>query len=224
MQSDHTEPRPSTSWADHEIMWCLTFTHNLDPSELLTRYGARPEEARLLDPQEAYGLGQRIGDEGLAATVLRVGAIGDWSFCLEQWGWLGSTTALLTRLSQGTETLSLQQDARGQQRFRFWRDGHLAERFEPGMLSTRPEPPRPWWDAVELRRSEAAEDFPGWDPVLRAVSEHTEATLSNEMVNSRLLTVLLPENSQGYGPPPPRTMKSLGYGLRLTQTDPPPAA
>ncbi|WP_424862801.1 DUF6461 domain-containing protein [Streptomyces sp. MMS24-I29] len=204
-------------------MWCLTFTHGLDPSGLLTRYGARPGEARLLDPQEAYGLGQRIGDEGLAATVLRVGAIGDWSFCLEEWGWLGSTTALLTRLSQGTETLSLQQDARGQQRFQFWRDGHLKERFRPGMVGTRPEPPHPWWDAVELRRSEAAEEFPGWDPVLRAVSELTGATLSNETVNSPLLTVLLQENSQGYGPPQPEPVRSLGYGIRLTQTDPLPA-
>ncbi|WP_335941460.1 DUF6461 domain-containing protein [Streptomyces sp. PTD5-9] len=223
MQSDHTEPRPSTSWADHEIMWCLTFTHGLAPSGLLTRYGARPEEAQLLEPQEAYRLGQRIGDEGLTATVLRIGAIGDWAFCLEEWGWLGSTAALLTRLSQGTETLSLQQDARGCQAFQFWRDGHLTERFEPGMPSTRPEPPHPWWDAVELRRSEAAEEFPGWDPVLRAVSEYTGATLSNKTVNSPLLTVLLQESSQGYGPPQPETVRSLGYGIRLTQTDPPPA-
>jgi hypothetical protein len=219
VHSTNHEASPSTTWADHEIMWCLTLTRGLTPTELLSRYGADPDKARLVDRQHADALGRRIGDEGLSATVLRVGALDDWSFCLEHWGWLGTTEGLLTGLSRATETFSLQQDARGRQSFQFWRDGHRMEPFEPGMPSTRPQPPHPWWEAVELRSNESGEELPGWQPVLRAVSDHTGVALDDVTVNSPLLTLLLHEDSQGYGVIPRRPQKSLGYGLRLIQTD-----
>ncbi|MFF3087630.1 DUF6461 domain-containing protein [Streptomyces nojiriensis] len=221
MQSNNAESSPPTTWADHEIMWCLTVTQGITPTELLARYGAQPEQAQSLRRQQAEELGQRISDETTSGTVLRVGTSNGWSFCLEEWGWIGSTRAVLTRLSHNTECFSLQQDARGRSIFQVWRDGHQAERFEPGMISTRPVPPHPWWDVLEQCRIAAGQNFPGWGPVLRSVSQHTGVTLDNETVRSQLLTVLLEDDTQGYGVTSPTTQKSLGFGLQLTQSDSP---
>lgn len=217
MHSNDTGAGPPVVWSGGEVMWCLTLTRGIRPPERRTRFGARAGEALPMDPREADRLGRPIGDKGLGATGLRLGAIADWSSCLEFWGWLGSMAALLTRLFHATETFSLQQDARGMQRLQFWQNGHRMEVFERGMPSTRPEPPHPWWDAVEHRRNESGAEFPGWGPVLRAVADHTGATLDVETVNSRLLTVLLHDSSPGTCVNSPERRKSLDCGLRLIQ-------
>ncbi|MFF9984712.1 DUF6461 domain-containing protein [Streptomyces erythrochromogenes] len=222
MHSNDTDPGPSTTWADHEIMWCLTVTRGITPTELLTRYGAHePDQVRPLTRQEAEVLGQRISDETISGTVLRVGTGNGWSFCLEEWGWVGSTRDVLARLSHNTESFSLLKDARGRSIFQVWRDGHQAKRFEPGMIGTRPATPHPWWDALEQSRISSGQEHPGWEPVLRSVSQHTGVSVDNETVNSQLLTVLLRDESQGYGTTAPATRKSLGFGLQLTQSDTP---
>ncbi|MCX4787822.1 MULTISPECIES: DUF6461 domain-containing protein [unclassified Streptomyces] len=65
-------------------------------------------------------------------SVLRAGALGDWSFCFEDCGVMGMMPGPLSALSYGTETFSVLLGGDGMNGFAHWRDGQRTERFEPG--------------------------------------------------------------------------------------------
>ncbi|WGD39733.1 hypothetical protein PYS65_06065 [Streptomyces cathayae] len=56
---------------------------------------------------EAVRLGADAYRAGAPKSVLRVGSLGDWSFCYEEWGVLGGMPGLLSRLSHDTETFTV---------------------------------------------------------------------------------------------------------------------
>nr|WSZ96586.1 hypothetical protein OH820_13760 [Streptomyces sp. NBC_00857] len=64
----------------------MTFTQGITPEEVLARYGADPRNAHVLIRQDASHL---YDADLLRGSVLRAGALGDWSFCFEDIGIMG---------------------------------------------------------------------------------------------------------------------------------------
>ncbi|WP_405686427.1 DUF6461 domain-containing protein [Streptomyces sp. NBC_00057] len=139
MQDSTTRP---WAWArdPHAVMWCVTFARGITPEDVLARYGADARTAQFLTRQQAAHLYDSSLPEG---SVLRAGALGDWSFCFEDCGVMGMMPGPLSALSYGTETFSVLLGGDGMNGFAHWRDGQCTERFEPGFTSAS-GPPRPW--------------------------------------------------------------------------------
>ncbi|MFJ5221158.1 DUF6461 domain-containing protein [Streptomyces sp. NPDC088354] len=174
----------------------MTFTRGITPHDVLARYGADSRTARLLTSQQAAQLNETEG------SVLRAGALNDWSFCFEDYGVMGRMPGPLSALSQGTETFSILRGGDGMNGFAHWRNGQCTERFTPGYAHTRPPTPHPWWDAVQQQLDAADAEYPGLIPVLEAVALHTDAVLDTNILNGPLLTLLLDDNSRTPDPPP----------------------
>ncbi|MFF8502856.1 DUF6461 domain-containing protein [Streptomyces anulatus] len=111
------------------------------------QHGADHRQARPLDADEAADLPSGDSGDG-AVSLLRSGRLGDWTFCVEEDGVVGSWDQPLAELSRGTETYSVL-STEGLDVFQYWRDGECVENFEPGMEHTRPERTGSWWDRVE---------------------------------------------------------------------------
>ncbi|MFF8696768.1 DUF6461 domain-containing protein [Streptomyces sp. NPDC015144] len=194
------EDSPPTPWAwvtdPSTVMWCVTFTRCITPHDVLARYGADSRTAQILTRQQAV---QLSGAEG---SVLRAGALNNWSFCFEEYGVMGAMSGPLSALSQGTETFSVLRGGDGMNGFACWRDGQCTERFEPGYTYTRPPAPHPWWNAVQEQLDAAGTEHSGLVPVLKAVAHHTEAALDTDTLNGPLLSLFLDDNSRTSDPPP----------------------
>ncbi|MEU9576407.1 DUF6461 domain-containing protein [Streptomyces chilikensis] len=218
MQDSTTRP---WAWAgnQHAVMWCVTFTHGITPEEVLARYGADTRAARLLTGQQAGHLNDSNLPQG---SVLRAGSLGVWSFCFEDHGVMGAMSGPLSALSQGTETFSVLRGGDGMNGFAHWRDGRCTEQFEPGFTYTRPDPPHPWWDAVQERLDASNEEYPGLAPVLEAVAHHTGAVLDTGTLRGPLLTLRLEDSSRTPDPQPrPRPRTSQPPGRLLGRLLPP---
>ncbi|MEV5935054.1 DUF6461 domain-containing protein [Streptomyces sp. NPDC052079] len=225
----HVQDSTTRPWAWAEdpraVMWCVTFTRGITPEDVLARYGADARAAQFLTRQQAG----RLNDSSLAeGSVLRVGALGAWSFCFEDYGVMGAMPGPLSALSQGRETFSVLRGGDGTNGFAHWRDGQCTERFEPGFTHTKPKPPHPWWDAVQERLDATGEEYPGLVPLLEAVVHHTGAVLDTGTLSGPLLTLRLEDSSRTPDPPPPHPRSSRPPGRILGRpalpgTPPPPA-
>ncbi|MBV1941830.1 hypothetical protein KUF83_35520 [Streptomyces sp. BV286] len=162
----------SLRWA---VAWvCVTFTRGVSSEEVFTRYGADPDQARLLDWDAALDLAP--GDE--EASLLRAGSLGEWTFCVEEDGGIGALDGPLAKLSRGTETYSMA-TTDGMNVFQYWRDGECVENFEPGMEYTRPEPTTAWWDRVEAALAAHEGEDAGMAPVMALILDHLGITLDD---------------------------------------------
>ncbi|MFC8425478.1 DUF6461 domain-containing protein [Streptomyces sp. NPDC057236] len=204
----------SLRWA---VAWmCVTFTRGLNPKEVFTRYGADPDQARLLDWDAALDLVSGDSDDGMV-SLLRSGRIGDWAFCVEEEGGIGFGEESLAELSRGTETYSLS-TTDGMDVFQYWRDGECVEYFEPGMEHTRSEPLGHWWDRVEAALAVHEGEGAGMAPVVALVLDHLGITLDDDVLAGPWLSLALAENAPstppgdtyaGEGPVPPGAVEIL---------------
>ncbi|MFF1548862.1 DUF6461 domain-containing protein [Streptomyces sp. NPDC058291] len=203
------------SWA---VAWmCVTFTRGLSPEEVFTRYGADPDQARLLDWDTASDLVSGDSGDG-TVCLLRSGRIGEWAFCVEEEGGNGFGGELLAVLSRGTETYSLA-TTEGIDVFQYWRDGTCVEYFEPGMEHTRSEPHGPWWDRVEAALAAHEGEDGGTAPAVALVLDHLGITLDDAtlagpwpsltLTEDHTLTAPLGDTYAGEGPVPPGTVVVL---------------
>ncbi|MFJ8948422.1 DUF6461 domain-containing protein [Streptomyces sp. NPDC102395] len=202
----------SLRWA---VAWvCVTFTRGLSPEEVLARYGADPDQARLLDWDTASDL--LSGDEEV--SLLRAGRLGEWTFCVEEDGVIGSLERPLAELSRETETYSMV-TTDGIDVFQYWRDGDCVENFELGVEHTRPELITPWWDRVEAALAAHDGEDAGMAPVVAVVAEHLgialdDATLARPWPSLTLSrhdgrSATLGDTYAGEGPVPPGTVVIL---------------
>lgn len=204
--ADAPVPDWATAWM------CVTFTRGMDAHEVLARYGADPSRARLLDADEASKLPTGVFADG-AVSLLRSGRIGDWTFCVEEDGVIGSWAEPLAELSRGTETYSVL-TTEGLGVFQYWRDGECVENFEPGMEHTRPEQPETWWDRVEAALAAHEGEDAGMAPVVALVLDHLGLTLDDAVLAGPWPSVTLAEDDApsaplgdtyaGEGPVPPQ--------------------
>ncbi|MFD6281800.1 DUF6461 domain-containing protein [Streptomyces sp. NPDC060209] len=180
-------------WATYEnaVMWCVTLTRGVAPEEVITAYGCDPGDSRFVDMDQAI---EWMGDCDPEALLvpLRFGRIGEWSFCYEKSTNVGSINLdVLARLSAKSEAFLLEVGGSGVNHFGYWRNGRAVESFEPTLLSRRPAPPHPWWDAVQERRRAAGKPYPGMLPVLEVVTEHVGAVLDDVTLAGELRTVMV---------------------------------
>ncbi|GAA3495432.1 DUF6461 domain-containing protein [Streptomyces griseoincarnatus] len=200
-------------WAGDQM--CVTFTRGLDPAEVFARYGADPARSRLLDADAASDLPTGQFAAG-AVSLLRSGRLGDWTFCVEEDGVIGSWPELLAALSRGTETYSVL-STEGLAVFQYWRDGQCLENFEPDLEQPPSEHPGPWWDRVQ--EALAGREGSGMAPVVALVLDHLGLTLDDATLAAPWPTLTIAEDDAptaprgdsyaGEGPVPPGAVEIL---------------
>ncbi|GAA2256874.1 hypothetical protein GCM10010415_17630 [Streptomyces atrovirens] len=200
-------------WAGDQV--CVTFTRGPDPAEVFTRYGADPARSRLLDADAASDLPTGQSAAG-TVSLLRAGRLGDWTFCVEEDGVIGSWPELLAALSLGTEAYSVL-STEGLAVFQHWRDGQCLENFEPGPEQPRPEHPSPWWGRIQEALTEHGGS--GTAPVVALVLDHLGLTLDDATLAAPWPTLTVAEDDApsaprgdsyaGEGPVPPGAVEIL---------------
>ncbi|MFJ8748840.1 DUF6461 domain-containing protein [Streptomyces sp. NPDC102441] len=185
--------RWATAWM------CVTFTRGLSPEEVFTRYGADPGRARLLDGDAASDLLPGDAADG-TVSLLRAGRLGEWTFCVEEDGSIGTWEESLAELSRDTETYSVA-TTDGMSIFQYWRDGECAEHFEPGMEYTRPEQTAPWWDRVEAVLAAHEDEDAGTAPVVALVLDHLGIALDDATLDGPWPSLTLAEDDVMTAPP-----------------------
>lgn len=206
----------SLGWA--KAWMCATFTRGLAPEEVFARYGADPEQARLLGWDAASDLTSGESGDGMV-SLLRAGRIGEWAFCVEEDGGIGFEAESLAELSRGTETYGVA-TTEGIDVFQYWRDGECVEYFEPGMESSRSEPRGPWWERVEDALAAHEGQGAGMAPVVALVLDHLGITLNDAALDGPWPSLTLAEDDApaaplgssyaGEGPVPPGTALDFG--------------
>ncbi|WP_328507825.1 DUF6461 domain-containing protein [Streptomyces sp. NBC_00391] len=192
-------PSDSWRWVGGEA-WCVTFTHGISPEEVLERYGADPAHAELFDLEEARDFLHDGTALDVSRSALRVGSLGDWSFCYEEGSGVdGAMPEVLSVLSRGTETFSVVLGRTGMNIFEHWSDRQCTELFEPGEPVSRTLSTRRWWDAVQARLEAAGADHPGLGPVIEVIVAYMGVALDDSTVEGPLLTVLM-EDVEEPGP------------------------
>ncbi|MEV7141912.1 DUF6461 domain-containing protein [Streptomyces tauricus] len=196
---------------------CVTFSRDLSPEEVFTRYGADPEQARPLDWDTASELVSGGSDDEVV-SLLRSGRIDEWTFCVEEEGGIGLEEKTLAELSRGTETYSLA-TTEGIDVFQYWRDGECVEYFEPGMEHTRSEPLGPWWGRVETALAAHEGEGAGMAPAMALVLDHLGIALDDATLAGPWPSLTLAEDNApsaprgdtyaGEGPVPPGALEIL---------------
>lgn len=212
----------SLDWA--RAWMCATFTRGLAPEEVFARYGADPEQARLLGCEAASDLPSGESGDGMV-SLLRAGSIGGWAFCVEEDGGIGFGEEALAELSRGTETYSVA-TTEGIDVFQYWRDGECVEYFEPGMEHSRSEPLGPWWDRVEGALAAHKGEGAGMAPVVALVLDHLGITLGDAALAGPWPSLTLADDDApaarlgntyaGEGPVPPGIVLDFGPSSGLS--------
>lgn len=185
-----TKSSPGWDWMLHGRYegFCLTFTHGLPPAAVLRRYGADLAGSRTIAFPQVYELLQ----PGPDTSVLRVGALGEWTFCFETLGVQGIMPAVLAALSQNTQAVAVNLGANALHILEHWMDGQPHERFEPGQAtSLQAADVHPFWDAAERHRA----NHPGLPAVLgalEAVGDRIGGYLTADILEGPLLTTVQP--------------------------------
>ncbi|MFJ5221052.1 DUF6461 domain-containing protein [Streptomyces sp. NPDC088354] len=195
----------------------VTFTRDISPEGLLSKYGADLAAAHMLSFSDMHSVLQ----PGLSGAVLRVGDFKDWSFAIEAFGIKGMDATLLEDLSRDSETFAVHSGANALDLMEHWRAGRPLEKFEPGNpMTLRASGSHPFWDATERLRKA----YPGVMYVVAAmgsIGEHIGGSLSRAVDDGELLSVALPQFSLppgSFGTPlplvhPPEGNPSLGRRL-----------
>ncbi|MCM3920199.1 DUF6461 domain-containing protein [Frankia sp. AiPs1] len=202
--------------------FCLTFTLDVTPQNLLERYGADPATAHPV----AFAETGPVLDPRPDQCILATGTLGEWAFCFETLGVEGIMSATLAALSHGTQSVAVNNDANAMHYLTHWADGQPQEEFEPGAPSTlRAAGPHPFWDATERHRA-LHPDQRNVVAALRAAGDHIGGRLTVRTLTAPLLTtVLTVPRSRPPSPAaplplvhPPQSTSKLGR--RLAALDP----
>ncbi|MFJ3235966.1 DUF6461 domain-containing protein [Streptomyces sp. NPDC086787] len=177
----------SWDWVrDHESL-CISFTQGVSPKGLIAKYGADPETAVMA----AWGEVFETLDPKPDSSILRVGVMGSWSFCLESLGTLGTRQEILSSLSQNTETIMVCLGTGGYDTASYWSNGQLCEAFEPGQPSTLLiEQKCGFWEATESRRLQTRAPSAAIS-ALEVASDITTGQITADTATGALLSIAL---------------------------------
>lgn len=120
------EPHP---WPT--VAYCLTFVRRLAPVEVLDRLGAHDRvqvhgTRAIGESSYAAWENDRLGESFVAATQAD-----GWSVIVEENGFIGVTSELMTPVSMGTATVGHFRNVNAVDQFLWIEDGHLILQFEP---------------------------------------------------------------------------------------------
>ncbi|MCP9213386.1 DUF6461 domain-containing protein [Streptomyces sp. NEAU-Y11] len=207
-----TDPRTPT--------FCITFTRGATPQDVIAAYGADPTQATVLTPAQAI----EAFPAGTAGTVLRVGALGRWSFCYENREPEGFKPAVLHRLSHATETIQVFKGGDGMNGIERLQAGHTTERFEPGMATAHGDGPHLLFDQAQRLTAAQPPHTPALHTALRAVGQYIGADLHTATLNGPLLTAFVADGHRSprtpVSAPGQRPARSLGRNLGPVELPP----
>ncbi|WP_406096346.1 DUF6461 domain-containing protein [Kitasatospora purpeofusca] len=177
-------------WAERGTVptFCLNVVRGLAADEVVAAYGADPGRLRQLSLAEAdsrYPMAK-------GGALLRVGRLGEWTFCFEAREAEGFKPGVLARLSERSEVVSLFY-ADGMTVVERLEEGRLVERFEPGQRSpVQGSEPHTLQEGVraELRNSTAPSTT---EAALRVIARHIGAEIPWATLAGPLATVVLGE-------------------------------
>jgi hypothetical protein len=187
----------------------VTFSLGRSPEDVLTQYGADPQQAEHLTRDGAW----IICPPNIGGAQLRVGMLGRWGFCFEEAGFEGFKARTLSALSAETETISFFTSA-DKSSFIYLKDSEGIEAFEPGRPETlRGNEPCKFWADVEKILDRAGQTGPMLPShaVLQAITKHIRGPLDRTTLEGPLLTAFLPDADRApmgaefdaESPPPP---------------------
>ncbi|MGW9175864.1 DUF6461 domain-containing protein [Streptomyces decoyicus] len=177
-------------WAteDRVPFFCITFSRDKTPAEVITAYGADAQQAALLTHDQSC----EIYPDSVGGTLLRAGALNNWAFCFEERDPEGFKPGVLRRLSRDHETIQVVCGGDGMNTVERIQAGRLTERFEPG-VSISPEGTGPYSLHQEVRRFIAAQprDVSGLQAALCVVGRRIGAVLDATTLSGPLLTAFI---------------------------------
>ena len=170
----------------------VTFSLGRTPEDVLTQYGADPQQAEHLTRDGAW----IMYPPNIGGAQLRVGMLGRWGFCFEEAGFEGFKTRTLSALSTDTETISFFTSP-NKSSFIYLKDCEGIEAFEPGLPETlRGNAPCKFWTDVEKILDWSAQGGTPMLPshaVLQAITKHIRGPLDRATLEGPLLTSFLPD-------------------------------
>jgi hypothetical protein len=174
--------------------YCVTCVRGLSEAEVLVRLGVADQA-----PYPRYTAGEALERFGYDVQTVRVHREGDWIFLVEPSG-NGDTfqPQILTRLSQGTEAVSALKYLDGTAMAAHAGDGELLATYVDWTFT-----PAGGMDPSRLNRAltdvgffreenEDSGDWAAWEMVLVALEHEFGLTVSPDVANGPLPTVVLP--------------------------------
>ncbi|MFF8036410.1 DUF6461 domain-containing protein [Streptomyces sp. NPDC016626] len=179
---------PSTSWnwatQSRFPSFCLLLARPKSREVLLKAYGADPQRAAEMTLAEAHMQALNQG----AGTFLRVGTLGDWSFCYENRDLLGITDHVRTAASREGEAIILFKGGDGTNTMERMQNGQRVELFEPHRpADVQGEGP---FTLSALVNDQLAADpgILGMSAATQVLTEHYGVEISRESLEGILLT------------------------------------
>ncbi|MFC8348787.1 DUF6461 domain-containing protein [Streptomyces sp. NPDC057280] len=176
-----------------KLGFSVTFARALTKNELVTRMGGDPRSVSPLTRVKAEQL--ELGDRD-AGPVVRFGESGDWVFGVESWGSHGGRSAVVCRVSAGTEAVVVAITAKATKMLTYARDGNVVCRFDA--------------DTPHIR-SGTDRDF-----LLPHMERVGLMSLETEDVNTRLAMLAVAEQAFGLALPRSPVEKGELIGTRVT--------
>ncbi|MFH8485278.1 DUF6461 domain-containing protein [Streptomyces longisporoflavus] len=168
--------------------FCLVFARTKTADNVLEVYGADPEAAVHMTLKESLAAFPYQDVE----VLLRVGHLGDWTFCYEDRRLLGNTGEVRTALSWGCETISLHKGGDGTKYFERMEDCRRLELFEPRRPSdVRGEGPFVFSALVHDKLSAAGPNTLGMSALTMVLTERLGLELDRATLDGPLLTAPL---------------------------------
>lgn len=183
----------SLYWTREDLI-CFNLVRGRTPEEVLRDYGVDPDVALTLTRTEADEEFGSIPDTG---SVLRAGAAGSWSFCLETWNPVGFAPQVLGRLSSGTDAVHCFRNPKGGFFVKHLRDERIVDNFELDDPESSPsqEAPLRLAEKYRSRASGRASGDQGYDEIWAVLGDLVGVPLNDDLIQGPLPTVLRPDPS-----------------------------
>jgi hypothetical protein len=165
--------------------FCLVFARAKSVESVLRAYGADAQSAVNMSLRESIAAFPKRE----TAVLLRVGTLGEWTFCYEDRELLGITKGVRHMLSRGSETIGLYKGGDGTRSFEHMENCRSLELFEPSHPSEAyGEGPFIFADLVRDKLSTAGSGTTGLSAITQVLADRIGLQLDRDTLEGPLLT------------------------------------
>ncbi|MEV6160247.1 DUF6461 domain-containing protein [Nonomuraea sp. NPDC052129] len=115
-------------------IYCVSFFRELDPVEVLRRFGSKEASGREMTfrelDEEVFEFVEETGG-GQGGGYVGVVKVGTWSVAIELWGWCATSWETATMLSRGCEMVAVGRHDYAEDSFFYAVDGTVVTNFIP---------------------------------------------------------------------------------------------